>query len=477
MIALAVRVRQIVRHWTLLGAAQPAQAKLTDEVDRIAAGLGLRPVPIVVMDGIGSPFVWCFGRVRLVWPERFTSDAEFGRYGSVIAHELAHVLRRDHWVAWLELVVGVLWWWFPLYWFVRRQVRETAEMACDAIALDALPDGRRAYAELFLELSSSIETGAPATFLGVRADARNSFERRFSMILSDRVSSKTSLCGLVFAGLLACVAAPGWSLGQAEPPSEANSADSSEVAGDGQTETLTASSGDDEGQISGSAAAPTRDSEPPSDAVTTPSGTSKDDVDARLRRLEELMTKVVAKLDPYEFVDPRAVRQRTSSEPADRFNAVEIGDRRIAITVKENGIGLRAIDPSNRIDWTLSVGSWSMLRQDDIPVVSRSASRRGESACYGIGGERDTQTRGVRAFWKNPLSRVSSLCLRRRRQPKFEGRIAGATAIDDGRFGCRETIIAESIHRQAAVGEPVGRKGIQFAGLDVDRRGPFGQGV
>jgi len=49
----------------------------------------------------------------------------------LIVHELAHVRRRDHWVGWLELLTGLLWWWNPLYWYARHQLRENAELACD----------------------------------------------------------------------------------------------------------------------------------------------------------------------------------------------------------------------------------------------------------------------------------------------------------------------------------------------------------
>ena len=54
---------------------------------------------------------------------------------AIIAHELAHIRRGDHWVAWLELAAGVVWWWNPLFWFTRKRLRESAEMACDALAI------------------------------------------------------------------------------------------------------------------------------------------------------------------------------------------------------------------------------------------------------------------------------------------------------------------------------------------------------
>jgi hypothetical protein len=111
-------------------------------------------------------------------------------------------------------VGGIIWWWNPLFWFVRRKLRESAELACDALALEASEQNRRAYAEMLLELSAFPKTGAPVPVLGVSTGTRHSLERRLSMILSDRVSGKASRFGLIAAACLAIVAFPGWSLGQ-----------------------------------------------------------------------------------------------------------------------------------------------------------------------------------------------------------------------------------------------------------------------
>jgi len=104
-----------------------------------------------------------------------------------------------------------------LYWFVRRQLRETAEMACDAMAIELCPDRRREYAEMLLELSAGFKTGTPPPALGVSAGVPSSFERRLFMILSDRVTAKRPLLGVWAACSLGLLALPGWSLGQDAP--------------------------------------------------------------------------------------------------------------------------------------------------------------------------------------------------------------------------------------------------------------------
>jgi len=44
-----------------------------------------------------------------------SSRADVVRSRGIIAHELAHMHRRDHWITWLELGASIPWWWNPLF--------------------------------------------------------------------------------------------------------------------------------------------------------------------------------------------------------------------------------------------------------------------------------------------------------------------------------------------------------------------------
>ncbi len=213
-------VRQITSFSRMVGRAAPAPEYLRLEADRMAGRFGVRPIRVLVAPGISSPFVWCLGSAKMIWPASLCDPMDLGRWQGVMAHELAHVRRRDHWVAWLELVAGIAWWWNPLVWFVRRRLRRSAEAASDALAISLLPESRQAYAEAFLELAQLPRIGGPAPALGIgwRGEKSKSFQRRLAMILSERVTSGVSLPGLAAVAVLAIVALPGWSLGEAEPP-------------------------------------------------------------------------------------------------------------------------------------------------------------------------------------------------------------------------------------------------------------------
>jgi beta-lactamase regulating signal transducer with metallopeptidase domain len=213
-ITTARQLRRIRRHALLIRLAKNAPVLLRREIDSVAMQVGLRPPRALVAGGIDSPFVWVFGRLCLVWPEKLAGFDEIVRSRSVIAHELAHVRRGDHLLAWVELVAGLLWWWNPLFWFVRNRVRESAELACDAIALSACSENRRAYAELLVQLSSGSAMPTLTPVLGIKAGSTASFERRLSMILSDRVSGRLPSWALIAAAALAIVSLPGLTLAQ-----------------------------------------------------------------------------------------------------------------------------------------------------------------------------------------------------------------------------------------------------------------------
>lgn len=205
---LALRIHRqasLVRH----GSAPPAP--LTDSVHRVARRLRMRPIPARVIRAIHSPFVSCAGRATLAWPESLLAPGP--RLRSVIAHELAHIRRGDHRVIWLELAATILWWWNPLFWVARHQLRASAEMACDAVALDTYPSDRRDYAQALLNLSA-LPAGSPTPALGISAGPAF-FERRLSMIASSRTRARATPVGWGLAGLLALAALPGWS--SAEP--------------------------------------------------------------------------------------------------------------------------------------------------------------------------------------------------------------------------------------------------------------------
>jgi beta-lactamase regulating signal transducer with metallopeptidase domain len=207
---LLLQLVRIRRMSSRLRTAEASPARLEAEIRRWAEQLHVAPPKTRVVSGFSSPFLWACGRVRLIWPAQLADESHLDAWRGVVVHELAHLKRRDHWVGWLELVAGCMWWWNPLFWYVRSQLRENAELACDAWVVEALPGGRRQYAEALLAVCEHISRPqVSAVAIGV-GGARRTLERRLTMILKDRVPFRVSRGLLCAAGVLALLILPGW---------------------------------------------------------------------------------------------------------------------------------------------------------------------------------------------------------------------------------------------------------------------------
>lgn len=208
----------IARMNGLARAAAPAPEMLATQVGCWSARLGVRPPPVRVSNRITSPMIWAAGRPLLLWPERFADEAESNTWQGVLVHELAHLKRRDHWVGRIELLAACVWWWNPLFWYVRYQVRENAELACDAWVVGTLPEGRRAYAEALLLVCETMSpASAPIPALGVGSGSRRHLERRLTMILREKVPFRASRSVVLAVVVLALVTLPGWTQSKKEP--------------------------------------------------------------------------------------------------------------------------------------------------------------------------------------------------------------------------------------------------------------------
>src|SRR5262249_556742 len=218
-VVILLRVRRFRR---LLVWQLPAPGWLRQLVNELAAKLRVWPPLTLVLPGIATPFLWCLGRPKLLLPAALMEQLGPASRRGIIAHELAHLRRRDHWVRWLEFPALCLWWWNPLFWIVRRQLRANAELACDAWVVGTLPGSRRAYAEALIEVSRlGSQTTSPMPGFGVGGSDRQGLEGRLAMIMRDGGAYRVPAAGLLAIGLLALLVLPAWSPGQKDDPKPA----------------------------------------------------------------------------------------------------------------------------------------------------------------------------------------------------------------------------------------------------------------
>ena len=209
LIAL-VQALRIVRFRKRLRDAVPAPSWLVEEAERLGDALEVSVPELLVVPGLSTPMLWCLGRPKLLLPAHLLKSLAADGWRGILAHELAHLMRGDHWVGRIELAAGFFWWWSPLYWLTCRRLDAEAELACDAWVVWALPHERLNYAEVLFQVCSEFSRAkSPSPALGVAGSGRF-FERRLSMILYERASCRVSPAIALAAGLLALLSVPCW---------------------------------------------------------------------------------------------------------------------------------------------------------------------------------------------------------------------------------------------------------------------------
>lgn len=146
-------VRTIRFQRSLTRAARPA-SRLRQLATEIGDRLGLHQVPrIHTTTARLRPMVWwAGGRVRVLIPSIFLDELDETELRAVLAHELAHVRRRDHLVRIVEWLACSVHWWNPVVWWARRELRSAEESCCDILAVSAVKSTHGRYAKSLLRV-------------------------------------------------------------------------------------------------------------------------------------------------------------------------------------------------------------------------------------------------------------------------------------------------------------------------------------
>lgn len=144
--------RKVLRFRRRVARAEEASREIAEAARQISASLGLKHLPIVkVTSGIGSPMLWGWGRHAIVlFPRELLVRLSPEARDTLLAHELVHFLRRDHWVRMLEFFATGLYWWHPAVWLARMGIESAEEECCDAWVVGGLSASPRRYAEALL---------------------------------------------------------------------------------------------------------------------------------------------------------------------------------------------------------------------------------------------------------------------------------------------------------------------------------------
>ena len=157
VLIIALRVS---RFTSLLRFADPADAHVQMLARALSSRVGITKCPRVwFVPGSVCPMLWAFGgRARLLIPAGLWDRLDDGQRSTLLLHELAHYRRGDHWIRGLELLITILFWWNPIAWWARHELREAEEQCCDAWVVWTLPRSARDYAIALMEAIDFVST-------------------------------------------------------------------------------------------------------------------------------------------------------------------------------------------------------------------------------------------------------------------------------------------------------------------------------
>lgn len=156
-----------------------ARGPLRRELDAILTGAGVtRRITLSCSRGLAVPRA--IGGREICVPIRALRELTPAELRALLAHETAHLLRRDG--AWLfaAAVVQTVAWWQPLTRLAVARLRQSMELCCDDWAASRLPD-RMALAECLVKVGEwgvAVPPGLPlAAFIGRGSTLRERVER------------------------------------------------------------------------------------------------------------------------------------------------------------------------------------------------------------------------------------------------------------------------------------------------------------
>lgn len=105
---------------------------------------------VMQCETVKSPFILGIFKPKIYLPFGMDDDTR----NHVVAHENAHLKRRDHWIKPLGFLILAVYWFNPLVWIAYVMLCRDIEMACDEkVVAEMDGESRKAYATALLECS------------------------------------------------------------------------------------------------------------------------------------------------------------------------------------------------------------------------------------------------------------------------------------------------------------------------------------
>ncbi len=196
----AIRLR---RFQTGLQTSYQADESLQTLARKIGRHFRLVRVPeIRVVEATISPMLWSYGwRPQILLPANILLSTSNDGMTAVLAHEMAHLRRYDHWSQRYAMLILGIFWWHPVSWIAVRRLRQTQDACCDMDVVEWSPNLRVAFAQSLVDVAAKMSMKAPPLALSFLD--RYSLHARIQSILDGNNHARPGLfrsCLLLLIG-------------------------------------------------------------------------------------------------------------------------------------------------------------------------------------------------------------------------------------------------------------------------------------
>jgi beta-lactamase regulating signal transducer with metallopeptidase domain len=189
-----------LRRWT--SAAQPVSCpKWISALDRVSAEAGAAPLSLRVSADAPAPLSWGWRKPVILVDSKAYHRAEDAE--AILAHEVAHVVRRDWPALMLARVATAFFWFNPLVWLLDRAIVRHSEEAADCRAVSHVEPTH--YAQALLGCAHHC-AGSP---MPANSIASSDLAQRVKAVLEGRGSGIPSGSWLTLAAVAGCVGVAG----------------------------------------------------------------------------------------------------------------------------------------------------------------------------------------------------------------------------------------------------------------------------
>ncbi len=115
-----------------------------------------RPVRLVISKDISAPVALGYLKPYIAIPALLVEHLEIEEIEQVLAHELAHIRRRDDWMILAQRFIEALFIFHPLVHYLSRRIDLDREMACDDCVLCVSPKPKQ-YAACLTKIAEMVE--------------------------------------------------------------------------------------------------------------------------------------------------------------------------------------------------------------------------------------------------------------------------------------------------------------------------------